>query len=371
MSYAERKTSGTYLVYNDRNVYQYQKVVSGITDSFKTDTMRRKRPADLFGGSTYFKVISRSSVVTRPLYYTDYSGRVKYWDYTCSGHWDQGTGIDLVQNSYTIPADQCDTKTLLKIKDEKVNLSVSIAELGKTTDMVFDFARSTLGFLRSLRRGRLRSAIRAIKSPRTRADKALAQRFLEYTYGWVPLAHDVYGLSEFIHRKIENDYIYGHAKFASERDISSQISPYLVLTGRCVRKRKNLYRYKVDSAGLRSLAQAGITNPAAVVWELVPYSFVLDWFFTVGDYLQSLDALVGIKDVEFIRSYREDYSLTANHSPGFGQYNGIGKIESHVYTVKVRNASTFQVFRGYPSYKAGTKTQYMKNALALLRNLFK
>lgn len=33
----------------------------------------------------------------------------------------------------------------------------------------------------------------------------------------------------------------------------------------------------------------GFTNPAAVLWEATPFSFVVDWFLPIGDYLKTLD----------------------------------------------------------------------------------
>jgi hypothetical protein len=41
----------------------------------------------------------------------------------------------------------------------------------------------------------------------------------------------------------------------------------------------------------------GLTNPLAIAWELVPFSFVLDWLVPVGTWLQSLDATLGVKFV--------------------------------------------------------------------------
>lgn len=34
----------------------------------------------------------------------------------------------------------------------------------------------------------------------------------------------------------------------------------------------------------------GLLNPLEVIWELVPFSFVADWFLPIGDYLSALDA---------------------------------------------------------------------------------
>lgn len=53
----------------------------------------------------------------------------------------------------------------------------------------------------------------------------------------------------------------------------------------------------------------GFANPAAVVWELVPYSFVWDWFFSVGEWLNSLSDEYGI-------SITNAYQTTSVHVNG-------------------------------------------------------
>jgi hypothetical protein len=68
------------------------------------------------------------------------------------------------------------------------------------------------------------------------------------------------------------------------------------------------------------------TSPASLAWELVPYSFVVDWFLDLRGVLRSLDNLVGFEPytvVSFSRSF--SYKLgthwhTENHSP----CNGVG-----------------------------------------------
>ncbi len=38
----------------------------------------------------------------------------------------------------------------------------------------------------------------------------------------------------------------------------------------------------------------GLANPAIVVWELIPFSFVVDWFVTVGQFLENGSAWLGL-----------------------------------------------------------------------------
>jgi hypothetical protein len=35
----------------------------------------------------------------------------------------------------------------------------------------------------------------------------------------------------------------------------------------------------------------GLTDPLSVAWELIPYSFVVDWFVPIGTYLDNLNAI--------------------------------------------------------------------------------
>lgn len=43
------------------------------------------------------------------------------------------------------------------------------------------------------------------------------------------------------------------------------------------------------------LNDLGLVNPASIAWELVPFSFVVDWFYPVGSYLNSMSDLLGYK----------------------------------------------------------------------------
>jgi hypothetical protein len=44
---------------------------------------------------------------------------------------------------------------------------------------------------------------------------------------------------------------------------------------------------------LAELSSLGLINPLEIVWEVLRYSFVVDWFLPVGEWLGSLTADVG------------------------------------------------------------------------------
>jgi hypothetical protein len=61
---------------------------------------------------------------------------------------------------------------------------------------------------------------------------------------------------------------------------------------------------KQSSKALANAKELGITNPALVAWELVPFSFVADWFLPIGNFLGFLDATLGL---EFVSGYQTTF----------------------------------------------------------------
>lgn len=60
-----------------------------------------------------------------------------------------------------------------------------------------------------------------------------------------------------------------------------------------------------DQSHFKTFQQIGLTNPLLLGWELIPFSFVADWFIQVGDYLETLDALIGVKRIAITRSVKQ------------------------------------------------------------------
>ena len=52
--------------------------------------------------------------------------------------------------------------------------------------------------------------------------------------------------------------------------------------------------YYIENPFLQTLTQLGLTNPAQLSWELLPLSFVVDWAYPLGSYLDTLDADLGL-----------------------------------------------------------------------------
>jgi hypothetical protein len=51
----------------------------------------------------------------------------------------------------------------------------------------------------------------------------------------------------------------------------------------------------------------GLTNPLNVAWELVPFSFVVDWFIPIGSFFDGLVPPQGVSRVKGVSSYRGEF----------------------------------------------------------------
>jgi hypothetical protein len=208
--------------------------------------------------------------------------------------------------------------------------------------------------------------------------------WLEYTYGWVPLLND-------LHTQLENtaNYLYrrsalvreGIGSASEERSATLNSSPIgfpgkVTKTIRVRRRVRYVIRYAVPG-GSNFLATYGITNPALVAWELVPFSFVVDWFLPVGNALEALTATHGLTfaggtrsqiDVIDIVSTVQASAVPSGTNPS-STYSGSGEARNQKV---LKNRSVLLDFPrpDLPALKDARSFSHAASAIALLNNIF-
>jgi hypothetical protein len=122
-----------------------------------------------------------------------------------------------------------------------------------------------------------------------------------------------------------------------------------------------------------TLASLGITNPLLVAWELVPFSFVVDWFLPIGNYLESLDSLLGYETAYTSTSTFQVVEWTdVGKSASFsgGRYIKNIWVGTKKVTKLVRTTSSGVPIPHPPFLKDGRSLGHMANGLALLSQFF-
>lgn len=120
------------------------------------------------------------------------------------------------------------------------------------------------------------------------------QKWLEYRYGWTPLVSSVYSAFDNLSREQANDVKVIVARAGNSYEKSGPISvdwvygPYQVQQMVTMRERM-LISYGFDVGGMSRVGDWTSLNPATIAWELLPFSFVADWFVSIGDSLRNLE----------------------------------------------------------------------------------
>lgn len=219
----------------------------------------------------------------------------------------------------TIPLDmrnEAVTKALNKISDQKINLGENLATFGQTLRMFTSRSGILLAAMQVIRRKKefrhllnLSLADLRKKGPLNKT----AELYLEYVYGLKPLMNDVYTAHELL-KNAAGKTLLLHGRGASQRTSSVKgnarpftgTNVYFMGASADAKVRCDLWaRIDPSAKGIRALNQFGLANPLALAWELVGYSFVVDWFLPVGPVLNALTAPAGLLFVGGSIAYRK------------------------------------------------------------------
>lgn len=144
--------------------------------------------------------------------------------------------------------------------------------------------------------------------------KDLGAVILEVRYGWAPLMQDILSAIEVLGKEYEPARVRAGASRSfstSVRDYNNKsvvISAHERVTLRAI--------VKVSNPNLHLANSLGFLNPASVIWETVPFSFLVDWALPIGPKLSSLSDFLGLEFTEC--SMTGTVSAYADKVSGYG-----------------------------------------------------
>lgn len=155
---------------------------------------------------------------------------------------------------------------------------------------------------KQLRKMKARYPKRVRKTPgmpvATAREKAFADNFLEFHFGWAPLVGDMQSAMEVL--DTTPPIRPTRVRRGGTRRTFSEVT---TTSGNTVTKTTTTVDYSTsfELSGLVRMTNSdaalagnmGLLNPLTLVYEAVPFSFVLNWFVNVEEYLQGFTGLVG------------------------------------------------------------------------------
>lgn len=205
------------------------------------------------------------------------SGMRGPWIPFTSNPWSQWLGKP-------IPPDLI-TAALADMRDGMFDVGTFLAELGPTTKMV---SKALSSWTR--RSHVITEAIRSRRRSRRRSLQELMDEFtnawLEVRYGWRPLYYDLLSAQEALENMSKGLSL---VRGASTRHIDTYDQTTKVTNGHCYQELNRTVSISARASCIGELDYSvPLTfDPVVTAWEVVPFSFVFDWFVDVGTFLRA------------------------------------------------------------------------------------
>lgn len=225
------------------------------------------------------------------------------------------TPVDFANPAWPALVAKVQAQLQSRISGQGTNLLVSAAEAKGTVEMVANCAKSLAVAYVEVRRGNFRNAAKTLgmgKVPRNVSkNRSAGDNWMEYRYGWRLVVMDAVSLMKTLYDTLtQRPPILRVTAFAAREDhISGSAVGQTWYTGNGVPmvtydQKQEIgffyqchggYTYQLESVALANAQSFGILNLPLLGWELIPASFVADWFTNVGSVLEGLTAFQGKK----------------------------------------------------------------------------
>jgi hypothetical protein len=267
-------------------------------------------------------------------------------------------GIDAsnAPNSYYLPdfpsrlVDVALTKALLKLQNQQVNLATNFVERKQTAELVNEGCRFIAASVRSFRQRNPAALWDFIRKTEGSGNRNIPDEWLKLQYGWKPTMGDIYAAADAVERRSTDGIadrctVTGTAHDEVDTVVQTNaagVNNQISISRRNYFKASVSLSYTMDNPAMIRLSQLGITNPAYLVWEEIPFSFVVDWFLPVGNMLNSWTADFGWKFLggSYSRKTRStSRSVGLTHGPGF--FDGVSGSFNYYQTAEVFNRNVY------------------------------
>lgn len=315
----------------------------------------------------------------------------------------------LMRASFIDKTDSVYNKALSRLNERvrgSLDLSVDIAEHKSTARMfnLFDTAESVVRSLVEIKRGRVPSRVskalgrdghRFVTSQQTAYRNLLAsgsdvasQAYLQAKLGWTPLMGSIGGIADEL---LEPGFLSQFTRIRARARESNSINSVGVVGHPLSHSSfPNGLRYElsgtreyicdicltIDVSRTSKLARWSSLNPVSTLYELTPYSFVVDYFYDLGSYIRGIETSL-LYDAAFQSGYVSIGRFVRAQGRAFPiQGSGYTTVSGALDGFVKRGAFTRSLLTRYPlprppSFSADLRSSQCFTIAALARQLFK
>jgi hypothetical protein len=272
------------------------------------------------------------------------------------------------------------------LRKSDISVNTTVGEGRETLQLIKQVGVSALKAMKVLRRNpsqlsrNLRGKLREVaRNPLQSAGSAV----LAWNLALKPLASDVEALRNHLVGTEVGITIQakGSAKVVTDlTDSRSDVTnaPWINRTETLTGYRRVSYGATVKVVDLHQFEnwRAGLTVRPSLGWELVPLSFLVDYFFHIGRFLEAFEASIlnngfafqhGYKTVTY--RYDSETSFKGARAPVVGQSYSVDVLGNRLYGFKERIVLLALPMPAMPTFKLPQTATQLLNVAALLSNL--
>lgn len=210
----------------------------------------------------------------------------------------------LLPTYYELPSsvEKSWAKLLDSVYGDSSAFGTTLAEGREAFDLIADRCSKIYRSYKELKRGNFKNFLKHLGVDPKRKHRSVSRTlgkeasglWLEYWFGWSPMINDIYDSAVVLTDTLGQDWISARGR-AGERVVHTD--------GGWWRGRESHVdvvgivtqggQFRIENPNVALTTKLGMNNPVAIAWELVPFSFVVDWFTNVGNVLEAYSALFG------------------------------------------------------------------------------
>lgn len=250
-----------------------------------------------------------------------------------------------------------------QVRGHDFNIGISSAEAKESLGMIRDRSKKISKSLNDMQN--------AQKLKRAAKKFIPAAAWLEAVYGWLPLMSDVKAGAEALAFNLNKPR--KHTYRASIKVDGKARPANDIVTTASGRVRHSLRAQITLEEDPSLVANLQLDNPALVAWELVPYSFVADWFLPIGGWLEARSFLAQTKRGSCITTTLRVYDVRTDEliHPSYVASVFVGGSERGVQFSRVLSAPYLPVPKFRNLKDVFSDWRHTIDALALLNQRFR
>lgn len=279
---------------------------------------------------------------------------------------------------------EAEVKALNKLKNQSIHVGVAVAEGKRTINMVASNILSIVKQVRNFKRNYpdLWKKVKKHQTGRCARQNwhKIPSKWLEIQYGWRPLLADILGGMEHLEKSFEQGALIRVGARASQPIVMTRNQGARILPNAWQSRVEGELAsnvalwYVLDLPELAEVSSLGLINPLEIVWEMVPYSFVVDWLLPVGGWMSALTGDVGwlFKGGSHTSVYRADerFWRITQAAADFGIVGANPVLKGHMFSV-VRQCYSSSPVPGFYLKNPFSSATRVANAIALLAVAFR